>query len=218
MPRTLAALVTALLVLAGCATPAADPPADPSAAPSGTVHHHDPADPSGGDHHHDPADPPGGDHHPAGPTGTPALGRPFTSMDDLSAWVADTTGECADLAPASAADLADYLGPVRVRWYEPFVAEWATCGIAPYDRLGLVLFEPGQQRALQEFWARGLASGELTDNPDWAFGNGFAVTAGPLGVERLGLRYLWCEPVDDPDAHTLPADVDGCVYAAPDHH
>lgn len=145
---------------------------------------------------------------------TPTL----TSMTDLAAWVRERTGECADLAPASTADLAEYLGPVRVRWYEPFVAEWATCAIEPYDRLGLVLFKPGHQRALQEFWARGLASGELTENPDWAFGDGFAVTAGPLGTERLGLRYLWCTPVDDPDAHTVPAGVEGCVYATPSHH
>ncbi|OLF10229.1 hypothetical protein BLA60_17490 [Actinophytocola xinjiangensis] len=204
MRRTaLTVLTTALLVLTACAEPPAQPPAQPPAEQRAQ-----PPEQSATAHHHEPQD----------GTGTPALGRAVTSMDELSAWVADTTGECADLAPATAADLADYLGPVRVRWYEPFVAEWATCGIAPYDRLGLVLFAPGRQRALQEFWAAGLAAGELTDNPDWAFGNGFAVTAGPLGVERLGLRYLWCEPVDDPGAHTVPADVEGCVYAAPDHH
>ncbi|GAB3451349.1 hypothetical protein [Actinophytocola sediminis] len=199
MRRTarLLAAATALLALAGCD---AAPAATPAAPPSSAHHQHPPT------------------HTPAGDTGTPALGQPVTTMTDLATWVRDTTGECADLAPADADALADYLGPVRVTWYEPFVAEWATCGIAPYDRLGLVLFKPGQQRALQEFWTRALATGELTDNPDWAFGNGFAITAGPLGIERLGLHYLWCTPVDDPDAHTVPADVDGCVYAAPQHH
>jgi hypothetical protein len=150
---------------------------------------------------------------PAGETGTPALSQPVETMDDLASWVRAVTGECADVTAAGEDELADYLGPTRVSWYGPFVAEWATCRIEPYDKLGLVLFEPGQQRALQEFWLRGLESGEIADNPDWAFGNGFAVTAGPLGTERLGLHYLWCEPVEGTDAHTIPADVEGCRYA-----
>jgi hypothetical protein len=203
MLRTLPALAAAatLLLSTGCAGPATDPA---GASPASTAHHH-----------HDPATDPALE--PAGGTGTPALGRPMTSMADLSAWVRSVTGECARLSPAGQDELADYLGPARVGWYRPFVAEWATCGVEPYDRLGLVLFGPGQQRALQRFWARGLATGELTENPDWAFGNGFAITAGPLGAE-LGLRYLWCAPVDDPDAHTVPADVEGCVYATTHHH
>jgi hypothetical protein len=201
MWRTLPALV-ALFLTAGCGgTPSGDPA---GGSPASTTHQHDLAS--------DPV------LAPAGGTGTPALGQPMTSMADLSAWVREATGECVDLSPASMDELAEYLGPVRLGWYQPFVGEWATCGIQPYDRLGLVLFEPGQQRALQEFWSRSLASGELAENPDWAFGNGFAVTAGPLGAERLGLRYLWCQPVDDPDAHTVPADVDGCVYATTHHH
>jgi hypothetical protein len=193
--------VTCVLLLAGCSGSGSgdDPPA---------------RDPGGGHGHHRA---PNNDPQliPAGKVGTPALGQPVESMDELATWVRETTGECAELTEAGEAELADYLGPTRVEWYRPFVAEWATCGIEPYDRLGLVLFEPGQQRALQEFWLRGLASGELAENPDWAFGNGFAVTAGPLGAQRLGLHYLWCERVDSPDAHTVPADVEGCVYARP---
>jgi hypothetical protein len=150
---------------------------------------------------------------PAGDTGTPALSQHVETMDELTSLVRDVTGECADAAAASDEELAEYLGPTRVSWYGPFVAEWATCRIAPHDKLGLVLFEPGQQRALQEFWLTGLASGEIADNPDWAFGNGFAVTAGPVGRDRLGLHFLWCEPVEGVKAHIVPADVEGCVYA-----
>lgn len=204
MRRTVTALaaVVALLLAAGCGSGTSD---------SGTSDR-GPA----GHGHHDPASDPR--LVPAGSSGTPALGQPVESMRDLASWVRETTGECASVSAASRDDLADYLGPMRVAWYEPFVAEWATCAIEPYDTLGLVLFEPGQQRELQAFWLRGLASGEIADNPDWAFGNGFAITAGPLGTERLGLRYLWCEPVEDPDAETIPADIDGCVYATAGHH
>jgi hypothetical protein len=184
-------LLLVVVVIAGCGGAPATPPVTGHAQ-----------------HHQAPTDDP--NLVPAGDTGTPALGQPVETMDELSSWVRDITGECADVTESDEAALADYLGPTRVTWYGPFVAEWATCGIRPYDKLGLVLFEPGQQRALQEFWLRALASGEISDNPDWAFGNGFAITAGPLGVE-LGLHYLWCEPVDS-DGETIPADVEGCVY------
>jgi hypothetical protein len=63
-----------------------------------------------------------------------------------------------------------------------------------------------------------MSAGQLADNPDWAFGNGFAVTAGQLGIERLGLRYLWCKPVDVPHAETVAADVDGCTFVTWQHH
>lgn len=205
MWRTLSALAAAaaLLVATGCGATPSDSPE--SGAPAETTAHDRASDPM---------------LVPAGRTGTPALSQPVRSMDELSAWVREATGECTPLTPASMTELGEYLGPVRMGWYLPFVAEWATCGIAPYDRLGLVLFKPGKQREMQEFWLRGLASGEITDNPDWAFGNGFAITAGPLGAE-LGLHYLWCQPAerpDRPDAHIVPADVDGCVYATWSHH
>lgn len=79
------------------------------------------------------------------------------------------TGECADMTEAVEDELANYLGSTRVTWYGPFVVEWATCRIKPYDKLGLVLFEPGQQCALQDFWLRGLQPGVvLRDIPDAA--------------------------------------------------
>jgi hypothetical protein len=155
---------------------------------------------------------------PAGSSGSAALGQHFTSLRDVSTWVQQTTDECDDVQPASKEELASYLGPLRYSWYEPFVAEWATCSVKPYAKLGLVLFKPDQQRALQEFWQRGMSAGQLADNPDWAFGNGFAVTAGQLGIERLGLRYLWCKPVDVPHAETVAADVDGCTFVTWQHH
>jgi hypothetical protein len=155
---------------------------------------------------------------PAGSSGTAALGQNLTSLGDVSAWVQRSTDECRDVKPASKQELADYLGPLRYSWYEPFVAEWATCSVKPYAKLGLVVFKPGQQQALQEFWQRGMSAGELTGNPDWAFGNGFAITAGELGIERLGLRYLWCTPVDVPNADTVAADVDGCTFVTWQHH
>ncbi|MBP2324905.1 hypothetical protein JOF56_005290 [Kibdelosporangium banguiense] len=160
-----------------------------------------------------------GNHHAApGSSGTAALGRHLTSLNDVSTWVQQSTDECDNVEPASKEELADYLGPQRYSWYEPFVAEWATCSVKPYAKLGLVVFKPGRQRALQEFWQRGMSAGQLSDNPDWAFGNGFAVTAGELGIERLGLRYLWCRPVDIPNADTVAADVDGCTFVTWNHH
>ncbi|OLF19016.1 hypothetical protein [Actinophytocola xanthii] len=199
--RSTVLVVTAVvaLLLAGCG----------GDEPSGTqpAHRSD----SGHSHQHSPEDDP--NLAPAGDSGTPALGQPVETMAELSTWVREVTGECHPVNAASRAELVEYLGPVRGEWYAPFVAQWATCGIEPFDELGLVLFEPGQQRALQEFWRRGLAEGRIADNPDWAFGNGFAITAGTLGTERLGLRYLWCEPVAATKARTVPADVEGCVYA-----
>jgi hypothetical protein len=157
-------------------------------------------------------------HNNSGGSGAAALGRQFTSLQDVSAWVQESTDECRDVEPASKQELADYLGPLRYSWYEPFVAEWATCSVKPHAKLGLVLFKPDQQRALQEFWRQGMSTGQLADNSDWAFGNGFAVTAGQLGIERLGLRYLWCKPVDVPNADTVAADIDGCTFVKWGHH
>jgi hypothetical protein len=40
----------------------------------------------------------------------------------------------ADLSAEDSAELADCLGPVR--WFEPFVAQWATCGVARFSSQG----------------------------------------------------------------------------------
>ncbi|GAA4422111.1 hypothetical protein GCM10023148_23290 [Actinokineospora soli] len=155
---------------------------------------------------------------PAGSTGAAALSQPVTELDSLVRWVEKTTDECGDAEPATEEDLAEYLGPTRFPWYAEYVGSWATCAVRPYDKIGLVVFAPGAQAAFQRSWAAALKQGEARSNPDWAFGNGFAVTAGPLGVERLGLRYLMCEPGELPATGTVPSDVDGCVFAAVGHH
>ncbi|GGS32788.1 MULTISPECIES: hypothetical protein [Actinokineospora] len=154
---------------------------------------------------------------PAGSSGAAALGQPVTELDTLVDWVQNATDECDDAEPATEQDLRDYLGPTRFPWYASYVGAWATCKVAPYEKIGLVVFAPGAQAAFQESWAAALRAGEDRSNPDWAFGNGFAVTAGPLGVERLGLRYLMCEPGDIPAEGAVPSDVEGCVFAALGH-
>ncbi|AOS63913.1 hypothetical protein [Actinoalloteichus hymeniacidonis] len=150
--------------------------------------------------------------------GVAALGESFESLDELAAWVQDETGECADPAPANRDELIDYVGPQLAEYYEPFVSEWVTCSIPPYDRLGLVLFGEGELVEFQRSWQQAQADGRLNDNPVWAFGNGFAITAGSVGNDELGLHYLWCKPVDIEDAHRIPADVDGCEFARTAHH
>ncbi|APU15810.1 MULTISPECIES: hypothetical protein [Actinoalloteichus] len=205
-----AAVLLAIVVATGCAsqdsgTERAGPASDVETSAGA-----DPAPESTGDE---------GQHegHAEG-EGIAALGESFDSMDELAAWVQDETGECAEVAPADRDDLVDYLGPQLAEHYEPFVSEWATCSIPPYDRLGLVRFEPARLIEFQESWQQAQADGRLTDNPDWAFGNGFAITAGPAGNDELGLHYLWCAPVDIEDAHRIPADVEGCEFARTEHH
>ena len=155
---------------------------------------------------------------PAGSTGAAALGQPVDDLDAVIRWVQKTTDECDDAEPADDEQLREYLGPTRYHWYRPHIAAWATCGVRPYDRIGLVVFARDGQTALQKSWVAALRGGDKRGNPDWAFGNGFAITAGPLGVERLGLRYLVCEPGQAPGDATVPSDVDGCVFAAGEPH
>ncbi|MGX7828648.1 hypothetical protein ACTG9Q_26490 [Actinokineospora sp. 24-640] len=155
---------------------------------------------------------------PAGERGAAALGQPISDLEALIRWVGKATDECDDAEPATERELAEYLGPTRFPWYESYVGEWATCGVEPYDKIGLVVFAPDAQVAFQKSWVAALGDGQDRNNPDWAFGNGFAITAGPLGVERLGLRYLMCTPEDIPAAVTVPSDVEGCVFAAFHHH
>ncbi|MGW5051627.1 hypothetical protein [Actinokineospora sp. NPDC004072] len=155
---------------------------------------------------------------PAGSSGSAALSQPVGELEALIDWVQSATDECDDAESATEQQLREYLGPTRFPWYAAYVGSWATCAVAPYAKIGLVVFAPGAQAQFQQDWAAALRAGEERSNPDWAFGNGFAVTAGPLGVERLGLRYLMCEPGELPASGTVPADVPGCVYAAVDHH
>ncbi|MGW0522626.1 hypothetical protein [Crossiella sp. NPDC003009] len=151
--------------------------------------------------------------------GSAALGEAMPSMTALIDWMKQKTGACADAKTVSKAELPGYLGEVRALRYEPFIAEWATCAVPEHAKIGLVLLKPDKIKSMQEFWLRGLREGAITENPDFGFGNGFAVTSAEFGSEKLGLRHLWCKPMAGVQADTFPADAEGCVFAAlPGHH
>ncbi|GAA2817497.1 hypothetical protein [Crossiella cryophila] len=151
--------------------------------------------------------------------GSASLGTQLTSMDQVIDWVRQKTGACTDAKTVSKTELPGYLGELRAKRYEPFIAEWATCAVPEHAKIGLVLFTPDKIKELQRFWLRGLSEGTLGENPDFGFGNGFAVTSAEFGTEKLGLRHLWCKPVHGVQADTFPADAEGCVFAAlPGHH
>jgi len=168
-----------------------------------------------------PAEPttdPHASHHPA-TTKVTAPAGPFTTLDEVVKWTRDASGgQCADAKTATMAEFASYLGADRAKLYEPFVAAWATCAVPPFAKVGLVLFKPDGLSGLQEFWKAGLADGTLAENPDFGFGDGFAITSEELGVDDLGLRHLWCKPVEGTEAVREPAGVDGCVFAKTDSH
>ncbi len=158
------------------------------------------------------------DPSPTATAGAAALGRSFDTVEELAAWVAARTGECDNFEPATFEELASFLGSERMTLYEPFIAEWGTCTVEPFVRLGLVIFGPGQLAELQREWSQALAEGRVSGNPDFGFGNGFALTG---VVEGLGLSYLWCTPDQPTDAAGMiyvPGDVEGCVFARPHHH
>jgi hypothetical protein len=134
------------------------------------------------------------------------------SAADVGAWVEARTGECTSPRAASLEEFAEFVGPLRAKLYAPYVAEWATCSVAPYEKLGLVVFRPERLVEFQSAWKASLAAGEVSGDPDFAFGDGFALSA-TTGLERLGLRYLRCTPVDSTALSPEPAEVEGCVYA-----
>jgi len=163
------------------------------------------------------ADPHAG-HHPATAKVIAPAG-PFTTLEEVVRWTRGASGgQCADAKTGTTDEFSSYLGADRAKLYEPFVASWATCSVPPFAKVGLVLFKPDGARKLQEFWKAGLAAGTLTENPDFSFGDGFALTSEELGTDDLGLRHLWCEPVEGTNAVTEPAGVDGCVYAKTEGH
>jgi hypothetical protein len=135
------------------------------------------------------------------------------SAAEVGAWVRARTGECVDPKAATIEQFADFVGPLRAKLYAPYVAEWATCSVSPYEKLGLVVFRPDRMAAFQESWKASVAAGEVRGDPDFAFGKGFALSA-TTGLERLGLRYLRCTPVDGTALSPEPAEAPGCVYTA----
>ncbi len=149
--------------------------------------------------------------------GAAALGTRLSTMEDLVTWMADTAGECADVEDQEPTALRTFVGPDIAARFEPFVAEWVTCRVSPrFPKVGLLLFTGDAQREFQESWRDAMTGGEVADGPSFAFGNGFAVSAGLLGVRELGLYYFRCD-YDDPRVRQVPADVDGCVFANPEH-
>jgi hypothetical protein len=148
--------------------------------------------------------------------GSGALTQPISTMNDLVDWMRQQTDACDDLSPASRDEFARFVGPQLAELYEPFVAEWATCSVPPFPKVGLVLFQNDQFKAFQTSWRDAMAAGRVSDGPPFGFGNGFAVTQGFLGTSRLGLYYLRCY-YDDPRVHQVQADVEHCVFANPEH-
>ncbi|PRY38750.1 hypothetical protein [Umezawaea tangerina] len=135
------------------------------------------------------------------------------SAADVGAWVRAKTGECEAPRAATIEEFADFVGPLRAKLYAPYVSEWATCEVVPYKKLGLVVFRRDGLAAFQEGWKASVAAGEVHGDPDFAFGEGFALSA-TTGLERLGLRYLRCTPVDGTELSPEPAEAPGCVYTA----
>jgi hypothetical protein len=154
---------------------------------------------------------------PVATRGAESLGTRMSTMDELVEWIDDTAGECEDVTPRDVGELRRFVGPDIAARFEPYVAEWATCRVSPeFPVVGLVLFSGDEQRKFQESWHAAMTAGEIADGPTFAFGNGFAVSAGFLGVSELGLYYFRCD-YTDPRVHQRPADVAGCVFANPEH-
>jgi hypothetical protein len=149
--------------------------------------------------------------------GVEALGERLTTMDDLVDWIDDNAGECAQVTPRAIDELDDFLGKDIAARFAPYVAEWATCRVsAEFPVVGLILFSGDEQRKFQESWHEAMKAGEIAEGPTFAFGNGFGISQGFLGTAKLGLHYFRCDTTD-PRVHQVPADVDGCVFANPEH-
>jgi hypothetical protein len=154
---------------------------------------------------------------PTATRGAAALGARLSTMDELVEWVDAKAGECAQVTPRSVGELRDFVGPDIAARFAPHVAEWATCRVSDeFPVVGLVLFSGDEQRKFQESWHDAMSAGEIADGPAFAFGNGFAVSQGFLGTAKLGLYYFRCETTD-PRIHQVPSDVEGCVFANPEH-
>jgi hypothetical protein len=150
-------------------------------------------------------------------SGADALGARLTTMDELVDWIDDMAGDCTDVTNRDIGELNSFVGPEAAARFAPYVAEWATCRVSPeFPMVGLILFSGDQQRKFQESWHAAMTAGEIDDGPTFAFGNGFAVSQGYLGTAKLGLFYFRCDYLD-PKVHQIAADVEGCVFANPEH-
>lgn len=154
---------------------------------------------------------------PAATRGADSLGTRLATMDELVDWIDDNAGECAEVTARELEELRGFIGQDSAALVEPYVAEWATCRVSPeFPMVGLILFSGDELRKFQESWRAAMTEGEIAEGPTFAFGNGFAISQGYLGTSKLGLHYFRCDYVD-PSAHVIPSDVEGCVFANPDH-
>ncbi|MGO1057111.1 hypothetical protein [Crossiella sp. CA198] len=155
---------------------------------------------------------------PLADRGAGALGPPITTMHALVDLVSDKTSGCTVARPGTPEQLGRLVGAELRELYEPYIAEWSTCAVPPsYPKVGLLLFAPGKQIEFQRAWRDAMAKGAVGEGPTLAFGNGFAVTSGFLGVYQLNLYYLRCAYADD-KIRQIPADVDNCVFTQPPTH
>lgn len=157
------------------------------------------------------------DVRPAATKGAAALGDRLSTMDDIVDWMSDVAGECANVTPRKPDALRGFFGPDNAARFEPYVSEWATCSVSnEFPRVGLVLFTGDGERKFQKSWHDAMSAGQVADGPSFAFGNGFAVSAGALGVSRLGLYWFLCD-FTDPKVHRIPADERDCVFVNSEH-
>ncbi|AXB42215.1 hypothetical protein [Amycolatopsis albispora] len=158
-----------------------------------------------------------GEQQPRAERGSAALTERLDTMDQVIGWVEEKAGECERVVREKPADLRAFVGSDIAALYEPYVTEWATCAVsAEYPKVGLLLFGGDRQIEFQRSWRQAMTEGKIGDGPTFAFGNGFAVSAGFLGVSALDLYYFRCDYHDE-RVPRVPADVDGCVYADPEH-
>jgi hypothetical protein len=154
---------------------------------------------------------------PTATRGAEALGAKVDTMDELVDWIDDNAGECAEVTAREIGELRGFVGPETAALVAPYVAEWSTCRVSPeFPMVGLILFSGDELRKFQESWHAAMTEGEIAEGPTFAFGNGFAISQGYLGTSKLGLHYFRCD-YRDPTAHLIPSDVEGCVFANPDH-
>ncbi|MBP2479627.1 hypothetical protein JOF53_008499 [Crossiella equi] len=155
---------------------------------------------------------------PLADRGAGALGQPVTTMRALVNLVNDRTSGCVSPKAGTPEELGRLVGAELRGLVEPHLAEWSSCAVPPsYPKVGLLLFAPGKQTEFQRAWREAMTKGAVADAPMLAFGNGFAVTSGFLGVYQLDLYYLRCAYADD-KVRQIPADVDDCVFAQPPAH
>jgi hypothetical protein len=145
-------------------------------------------------------------------TGVAALGRKFTSVDEMVTWY-DKIATCkkSDVKKADANAIRFYLAAEMV----PLVGDVGICSQGFGDVLGFV--KPGKMPAFQTAYKRDLQR----DPALWhrkshrlALGNGFfLMNRSGSGVETYGGRYLRCDQAAEISfpKEEFKADIPGCL-------